>query len=307
VQFSVPGDDTWREGKLVLENESLYFCSKEEPKHFFTRFLFFRKGEKIHNIVPVDRIRDVIREKSDRLTIKYSSTAQSPAREQGSPPEQLLSTHLSTAEHVLNEVERELVLRMDAYKFAIYFTTMKAADLLSMEKDFELEKGLLKIASEALWIIGRESLKRIPGEDIVHVEQKKRSAAQDTEYGAISIEYLDERSAYTNVLSTLAIAKGNTIEVLLRAALELMNAYKLKEKLSKMENRILTMMYTGALDIAPSGLASAAQATGLREEELRNHLQHLSKLGIIDLANERLVKKGIKYAIALSKKSTSGG
>lgn len=306
MQFSVPGDDTWREGKLVLENESLYFCSKEESKHFFTRFLFFRKGEKIHNIVPVDHIRDVIREKSDRLTIKYSSTAQSPAREQGSPPEQLLSTHLSTAEHVLNEVERELVLRMDAYKFAIYFTTMKAADLLSMEKDLELEKGLLKIASEALWIIGRESLKRIAGEDIVHVEQKKRSA-QATEYGAISIEYLDEGSAYTNVLSTLAIAKGNTIEVLLRAALELMNAYKLKEKLSEMENRILTMMYAGALAIAPSSLASAAQAIGLREEELRNHLEHLSKLGIIDLANERLVKKGIKYAIALSKKSTSGG
>ena len=306
MQFSVPGDDTWREGKLVLENESLYFCSKEESKHFFTHFLFFRKGEKIHNIVPVDRIRDVIREKSDRLTIKYSSTAHSPAREQGSPLEQLLSTHLSAAEHVLNEVERELVLRMDAHKFAIYFTTMKTADLLSMEKDLELEKGLLKIASEALWIIGRESLKRIAGEDIVHVEQKKRSA-QATEYGAISIEYLDEGSAYTNVLSILAIAKGNTIEVLLRAALELMNAYKLKEKLSKMENRILTMMYAGALDIAPSSLASAAQAIGLREEELRNHLEHLSKLGIIDLANERLVKKGIKYAIALSKKSTSGG
>jgi len=45
----------------------------------------------------------------------------------------------------------------------------------------------------------------------------------------------------------------------------------------------------------------------LHEEELKNHFEHLNELGLIDLANERLMKKGIKYAIALRKKSISGG
>jgi len=306
VRFSVPGDDTWHEGKLVLEDETLYFCSKEESKHFFARVLFFR-GEKVHNIVPVNRIRDMVREKSDRLTIIYTGAAQSPTLEQVSSSEQLLSTHLITTEHVLNDVERELVLRMDAFKFIIYFTSTNDADLLSVGKDVELEKGLLKIASEALWIISRDSLKRIAGDNIVHVEQKKRGIYQGTEYGAISVGYLSEGSGYTNVLSTIVITKGNSIEVLLKAAQELMHVHTPKEKLPEMENRIVTMMYAGALDIAPFALESAAQALRLREEELKNHLEHLNKLGLIDLANERLMKKGIKYAIALSKHSTSGG
>jgi hypothetical protein len=305
VHFSVPEDDTWREGKLVLEDGILYFCSKEESKHFFTRVLFLRKGEKIHIIVPVGSIRDVIREKNDRLSIKYVGTAQSPAPEQGSSPEQLLSTTLIAAEHVLNDVERELVLRMDANKFTIYFMT--TSDLRSLKKDLELEKGLLKIASEVLWIIGRGGLKRIAGDDIVHVEQKKRGVYQGTEYGAISIEYFSEGSAYTNVLSTIVIAKGTSIEAVLRALLELKNAYTQKEKLSELENRILTMMYLGVIDLAPSALVSAAQALGLREQELTNHLEHLNELGLIDLANERLMKKGLKSAILLSKHSTSGG
>ena len=139
------------------------------------------------------------------------------------------------------------------------------------------------------------------------MEQKKRGIYQGTEYSAISIEYLSEGSGYTNVLSTIVLTKGNSIEVLLRAALKLMHAHTLEEKLSETENRIVTMMYAGALNIAPFALASAAQALRLHEEELKNHFEHLNELGLIDLANERLMKKGIKYAIALRKKSISGG
>ncbi|RZN33546.1 MAG: hypothetical protein EFT35_10500 [Methanophagales archaeon ANME-1-THS] len=298
MQFSVPGDDVWREGKLVLEDGILYFCSKEESKHFFNRILLLRKGEKIHNIVPLGSIRDVVRGKQDRLSIKYRGTAQSPA------PEQLLSTTLVAAEDVLNDVERELVLRMDATTFTIYI--MGTSDLRT-KKDVELEKGLLKIASEALWIIGRGSLKRIAGDDIVDVEQKKRGVYQGTEYGAIAIEYLSEGSAYTKALSDTIITKGTSIEAVLRALLDLKNAYTPHEKLSELENRIVTMMYAGVLDLAPSAPVSAAQALGVREEELTNQLKHLNELGLIDLANERLLKNGLKFAIPLSKQSTTGG
>jgi helix-turn-helix protein len=318
VQFSLPGDDAWREGKLVLENGSLYFRSKEESKLFIIPFLrkgmkldvfipFLRKGKKSDFIIPVRNIRDVIREKTNTLIIKHTGNAKLPTQELGSESELLLSTHLAADEHVLNEVERELVLRMDANNFNVYFNHTGEGGALPVGKNVALEKGLLKIVTEALWIIGRESHKRIAWDDIVHVEQKKRNSSQGTEYGAISIEYFGEGNTNTSVISTTIITKGDTIEILKRHALELLNAYKIEEKLSEMENRILRTMYAGALDLSSSQLASTAAAVGLSEEELKNHVEHLSELGIIDLANQTLRKKGMKYVMGLSKSGTSGG
>ena len=145
---------------------------------------------------------------------------------------------------------------------------------LPMGKNVALEKGLLKIVNEALWIIGRESHKRIAWDDIVNVEQKKGKSSKGTEYGAISIEYFGEGSTNTSVISTIIITKGDTIEILKRHARELLNAYKIEEKLPEMENQILRMMYAGTLDLSSSQLASTAAALGLSEEELKNHLEH---------------------------------
>ncbi|MBE0517045.1 MAG: hypothetical protein IBX41_06615 [Methanophagales archaeon] len=318
MQFSLPGDDTWREGKLVLENGSLYFRSKEESKLFIIPFLrkgmklvyfipFLRKGMKTDFVIPIRSIRDVIREKRNTLIIKHTGTAKLPTQEPGSKSELLLSTYLAADEHVLNEVERELVLRMVANRFSIYFTHTGEGGALPGGKNVAFEKGLLKIVNEALWIIGRESHKRIAWDDIVEVEQKKRNSSKGTEYGALSIEYFGEGSTNTSVISTIVITKGNTTEALLRHALELRKAYKIEKKLPEMESQILRMMYAGALDLSPSALASTAKALGLGEEELKNHVEHLSELGIIDLASQTLRKKGIKYVISLSKTGTSGG
>ncbi|MDI6811216.1 MAG: hypothetical protein QMD80_06035 [archaeon] len=156
MRFSLPGDDAWREGKLVLENGSLYFRSKEESKLFFIPFLrkgmkldffipFLRKGKKMDFVIPLRSIRDVIREKRNTLIIKHTGNAKLPIQEPGSKSELLLSTYLAADEHVLNEVERELVLRMDANKFNIYFTHTGEGGALPRGKNVALEKGLLKI------------------------------------------------------------------------------------------------------------------------------------------------------------------
>ena len=318
MQFSLPGDDAWHEGKLVLENGSLYFRSKEESKLFIIPFLrkgmkldyfipFLRKGKKTDFVIPICSIRDVIREKTNTLIIKHTGNAKLPTQEPGSKSELLLSTYLAADEHVLNEVERELVLRIDANKFNIYFTHTGEGGALPRGKNVALEKGLLKIVNEALWIIGRESHKRIAWDDIVNVEQKKRNSSKGTDYGALSIEYFGKGSTNTSVISTLIITKGNTTGALISHVRELLKAYKIEKKLPEMESQILRMMYAGALDLSPSALASTAKAFGLGEEELKNHLEHLSELGIIDLASQTLRKKGIKYVISLSKNGTSGG
>ena len=228
MRFSLPGEDTWSEGKLALENGSLYFRrSNEQPKSQKRSFLPFLKKEREETggfFIPIRSIRDVIREESGIMTIKHIGDAELPAQEQGS--ESLLSTQLSADEAVLNDVERELVMSMEAYTFNVYFTHAGEGGVLSMEKNVELEKGLLKISNNALWIIGGASHKRITWDDIVNVEQKKRSRYKGTEYGAVSIDYFGVGSA--DVISTIVITKGNTIEVLKRHVMELLNEYKME-------------------------------------------------------------------------------
>jgi helix-turn-helix protein len=307
VRFFLPGGDTWSEGKLVLENGGLYFLSNEHSKHSRIPLPLKKREEKPDLFIPLRSIRDVVREEESILAIKHTGTAKLPAREQDSQSDLLLSTLLSADEHMLNEVERELVLPMDAYTFNVYFTHAGEGGVLSMEKNVALEKGLLKIANEALWIIGRGSHKRIAWDDIVNVEQKKRSRYKGTEFGAISMDYFAKDSTENQIISSIFITQGNTIDTLKRHTLDLLKAYKVNEKLPEMENQIVSMLYAGALDLSPTGLASTAEAFGLSEVELKNHVEHLSELEILDRRNQTLSKKGIKYVIELSKNGTFGG
>jgi len=307
MQFFLPGDDTWSEGKLVLENGSLCFCSNKQSKRSFLSTPLSKKGNNGGFTIPIRSIRDIIREKGGIMTIKHTGNTKLPAEEPGSQSDLLLSTQLSADGQVLNDVERELILRMDAYKFNVYFTHAGEGGVLSMEKNVKLEKGLLKINNEALWIIGRDSHKRVAWDDITNVEQKKRSRYKGVEYGAASIDYFEKGSVNNEMISTIVITRGTTMDALKRHALELLNAYKVDEELSEIENQILSMLYAGALDLSLAGLAPTAEAFGLSEDELTTNLKHLSELKIFDRTSQTLSKKGIKYVIDLSKNGTFGG
>lgn len=225
--FFLPGENRWKEGKLILENDSLYLCSNKRSKRFFIPFL--KKDKENSFVIPIRSIKDVIREERNILTMKHIGNATLSAEDPSSESETLLSTQIAAGEQVLNEVEQELIMRMDAsYKFNVYFMHVHAGegDVLSIKKNVELEKGLLKISNSALWIIGRNSHKRITWDDIVKVEQKKMSRYKSTEFGAISINYFGAEGTNTNttnvISSTIVIAKGNIIEVLKRHILELL-------------------------------------------------------------------------------------
>lgn len=306
MRFSLPGEDTWSEGKLALEDGCLYFRSGEQSKRSFLPSPLSKKGKSGYSI-PLLSIKDVIRENDTSMIIKHMGNAKMPAQEPGSQADLYLSTHLSADEQVLNAIERELALGMDAYKFNVFFTHAGEGGVLSMEKNVELKKGLLKIATEALWIIGKDSHTRIAWDDIVNVEPKKRSRYKGVEYGAISVDYFNKESESGEMISTIIITKGNTIDILKRHALELLAPYKVDEKLSDMENQLLSMMYAGALDLSPEALGPTAEAFGMSEDDLKGLLDHMVELNILDGANQTLSKKGIKYVIELSKNGTFGG
>lgn len=318
MRYLLPGDEgNWREGPLVLARGTLVFDTETPSRSSIINTILgkiglgSKVGVKKGFAIPLRNIRDVIREELGILAIKHSNNGNLPSTGQESKPEaeaeaeQLLTTQLAADEPVLNDVERELITGMNAYQFNVYFTHAGAGGVLSMEKNVELEKGLLKISDLALWIIGRDVHQRVAWSNIVNVEQKKRSIYKGTEYSAIAIDYFGEDS--TDVASSIVITKGNTVEVLKRHVMELLRAYKLDEKLSDMENQIVTMMYAGALDLAESAFASTAEAFGMSEEDLKTMLEHLKERDIVDVANQTLTRKGIKYVVDLSKNGTFGG
>ncbi|MFZ2071821.1 MAG: hypothetical protein WAV32_09575 [Halobacteriota archaeon] len=320
MRYSLPGDEgNWQEGPLMLQDGVFFFASRAGRKS--------RKRSPIHGLIgnlinalfggssgrsttkgfaiPLRNIRDVIREDTSTIAIKHSSNPSSTGPEPGSDAEQLLSTLLSADEPVLNDVERELIMGMNAYQFNVYFTHAGEGGVLSMEKNVELEKGLLKISDLALWIIGRDVHQRIAWSNIVNVEQKKRSLYKGTEYSAISIDYFGEDSM--DVTSSIIITRGNTVDVLKRHVMELLRAYKQEEKLSDSENQIVTMLYAGALDLSESAFAATADAFGMSEGDLKTMLEHLKEQDIVDSKNQALTRKGIKYVVDLSKNGTFGG
>jgi len=325
MRYSLPGDEgNWREGPMALQDGYLVFPTRHKSgkrtpipgpvgaglNALLGKFGMGSTGKGLKGFsIPLRDMRDVIREDTSILAIKHSDITNSPAteaeQESDSEVEQLLTTQLSADEPVLNDVERELIMGMNAYQFNVYFTHAGVGGVLSMDKNVELEKGLLKISDLALWIIGRERHQRIAWANIVNVEQKKRSIYKGTEYSAIAIDYFGEGS--TEIASSIVITRGNTVEVLKRHVLELLRAYKLDEKLDDMENQIVTMLYAGALDLSESAFAATAEAFAMSEEDLKTMLEHLKERDIVDPAAQALTRKGIKYVVDLSKDGTFGG
>lgn len=169
------------------------------------------KGEK-RGALSIDRIQDVIREKKTTLAIRYTGSPGTTAQGEENVP--VFTKQLTGEAPVLDKVERKLVLRMKGTTFKVYS--------LPQPDSQEPEPGLLKIASDALWIIGRSNLKRVASRDLIRVEQVKRSTYQGTEYAALSLEYLDE----TRTCSTVIIVNGTTVEDLVQHLHHLMAASK---------------------------------------------------------------------------------
>jgi helix-turn-helix protein len=155
-------------------------------------------------------------------------------------------------------------------------------------------------------------MRRIDWNEITNVEQKKRGRYKGTEYSAISIDYFDKKSINNEIISSIIITRSNIMNSLRKHVLELLSYYKVAEKLSDVENQILISIYAGAFNFnSPSISTSIADAFEISEEELKEHMNHLSEVemikGLSKEGSPKLTKKGIKYVVELSKEGTFGG
>jgi len=262
MRFRIVGEDIWREGKLVLENNTLFFYEIKAKE----RIIWEEVSE-------------------EELILGYEGEF---SGEEGS---QLAYVQVQMRAEAINDLEREILMRMNAREFSVFFA-------LSLTKEMRLQKGILKLSPFALWLIDREGQKRIEWDVVVNVEEKKRGKYKGVEYAAISIEYIDEDS---KVKSSLIISKGDIISTLKKEIGEILSKYSVEKDISDIENQILALIYAGAFDFTE--MEKMASSFGISEEEMRRYLEHLSEIGMLEDANggKRLTKRGIRYMISMSK------
>ena len=286
MRFRIAGEDIWREGKLVLENNTLFFYEMKlrQKKGLFGRIRGEKKGEEILKI-NISSIRDVKRVSEEELILGYEGEFS------GEESSQLAYVQVRMRAEAINDFEREILMRMNAKEFSVFFAQ-------TLTKEMRLRKGILKLSPFALWLIDREGQKRIEWDVVVNVEEKKRGKHKGVEYAAISIEYIDENS---KVKSILIISKGDIISTLKKQISEILSKYSVEKDISDIENQILALIYAGAFDFTE--MEKMASSFGISEEEMRRYLEHLSEIGMLEDANggKRLTKRGIRYMMSMSK------
>ena len=286
MRFRIVGEDIWREGKLVLENNALFFyeMKSKQKKGLFGKIRGEKRGEEVLKI-NISSIKDVKRVSEEELILGYEGASSS---EEGS---QLAYVQVRMRAEAINDFEREILMRMNAKEFSVFFA-------IPLTKEMRLRKGILKLSPFALWLIDREGQKRIEWDVVVNVEEKKRGKYKGVEYAAISIEYIDEDS---KVKSSLIISKGDIISTLKKQISEILSKYSVEKDISDIENQILALIYAGAFDFTE--MEKMASSFGISEEEMRRYLEHLSEIGMLVDANggKRLTKKGIRYMMSMSK------
>jgi len=284
MRFCILGEDIWREGKLVLENNTLIFYELRQKKGVFWRIRGKEKEEEVIKI-NIGSIKDVKRPSEEELILGYEGVSSS---EESS---QLTYVQVQMRAEAINDLEREILMRMNAKEFSVFFAQ-------TLTKEMRLRKGILKLSPFALWLIDREGQKRIEWDVVVNVEEKKRGKYKGVEYAAISIEYIDEDS---KVKSSLIISKGDIINTLKKEISEILSKYSVEKDISDIENQILALIYAGAFDFTE--IEKMASSFGISEEEMRRYLEHLSEIGMLEDANggKRLTKRGIRYMMSMSK------
>ena len=288
MRFRIVGEDIWREGKLVLENNTLIFYELKQKKGVFWRIRGKEKGEEVLKI-NISSIKDVKRVDEEELMLGYEGEFS------GEESSQLAYVQVRMRAEAINDFEREILMRMNAREFSVFFAQ-------ALTKEMRLRKGILKLSPFALWLIDREGQKRIEWDVVVNVEEKKRGKHKGVEYAAISIEYIDENS---KVKSILIISKGDIISTLKKQISEILSKYSVEKDISDIENQILALIYAGAFDFTE--MEKMASSFGISEEEMRRYLEHLSEIGMLEDANggKRLTKKGIRYMMSMSKSDGS--
>lgn len=196
------------------------------------------------------------------------------------------------------QVFRFLAFNIKSDKFAVYFLSpaLRGGVLVANSK---WEKGYFSITESAVWFLSPERQIRVPLNVISSVSKDLRTVGDKSRY-VLALTHMDGREVVTSFI----LCPETTLELLKDYLQRILEQQKPKEKLSEIEEQILTMVYTG-LDSA-----SIESVLGISTEELNKIYDKFVNIGIAKVVKIRkeieLTPKGV-LIVSESAKKLGGG
>ena len=208
---------------------------------------------------------------------------------------------LADSEYYINfgkyqkQVFRFLAFNLKADKFAVYFISpaIRGGVIVSNAK---WEKGYLAITENALWFLSPNKQVRIALEYLGSVGKEKRSVGGKQRV-VLKLTHVDNNE----VIVSYVLCPETTLEMLEQYINQLIEQQKPKEKLSEIEEQVLTMVYSGV------DSSSIESILGISTEELNKIYDKLISLGLARLVKIRkeveLTPRGVSFVDDIMKKA----
>ncbi|AIY89717.1 CheF family chemotaxis protein [Geoglobus acetivorans] len=192
------------------------------------------------------------------------------------------------------QIFRFLTFNLKADRFAVYFISpaIRGGVIVS---DARWEKGYLAITENAIWFLSPNKQIRIPWDNLGSVG-KELKTVNKKQRAVLKVTHVEKNE----VITSYVLCPETTLELLDQYINQLLDRQKPREKLSEIEEQILTMVYSG---VDSAGIESIL---GIPTEELNRYYDRLIELGLAKVVKIRkeieLTPKGVNLVNDAMKK-----
>jgi len=163
-------------------------------------------------------------------------------------------------------------------------------------KDSKWDKGYLCITDEALWFLSSSKQIRISVDSLGSVEKDLRTVGKKQRV-VLVITHVENGE----VITSFVLCPETTLEMLQNYIQNIIDKYKPKDKLSEVEEQILTMVYTGVDSVGVESIL------GISTEELNKLYDKLVDMGLARVVKIRkeieLTPRGVALVNDIMKKA----
>ncbi|AAB90208.1 CheF family chemotaxis protein [Archaeoglobus fulgidus] len=193
------------------------------------------------------------------------------------------------------QIFRYLAFNLKSDRFAVYFLSPATRGGVVVS-DSKWEKGYLSITDEALWFLSSSKQIRISIQNLGSVEKDIRTVGKKQRV-VLVVTHVENGE----VITSFVLCPETTMDMLQEYIQNFIEKSKPKEKLSEVEEQILTMVYTGVDSV------SVESILGVTTEELNKMYDRLVNLGLARVVKIRkeieLTPRGVALVSEIMKKA----
>ncbi|WP_290623208.1 MULTISPECIES: CheF family chemotaxis protein [unclassified Archaeoglobus] len=194
-----------------------------------------------------------------------------------------------------DQIFRYLAFNLKSDRFAVYFLSPATRGGVVV-KDTKWDKGYLSITDEALWFLSPSKQIRIAIQNLGSVGKDVRTVGKKQRV-VLVLTHVENGE----VITSFVLCPETTLEMLENYIQNIIESQKPKDKLSELEEQILTMVYTGVDSVGVESIL------GITTEELNELYDKLVNMGLARVVKIRkeieLTPRGVALVNDIMKKA----